>query len=173
MKSRWGLGISLVFAHTLNSSGVVSMALAVIITPWKPGSLPYLLQEGNGEHCYQAAYILGFPYFVANILFNSNRTTQQHLSSVTIGKSNHILSSVTSAAQGWEIHRPDLCNISSLKAEGQRSNVGLADISQSKMCDVIYPMFTRIHKHERTLEKRSQSLPIIHSALTHLGDAQR
>lgn len=54
MKSRWGLGISLVFAHTLNSSGVVSMALAVIITLWKLGSLPYLLFrmssfEGNGE----------------------------------------------------------------------------------------------------------------------------
>lgn len=124
-------------------------------------------------HCYQVAYILGFAYFVANILFNTNRTAQRYLSSVTIGKCNHILSSVTSAAQGWEIHRPDLCNISSLKAEGQRSNVGLADISQSKMCDVIYPMFTRIHKHERTLEKRSQSLPIIHSALTHLDDAQR
>lgn len=128
-------------------------------------------------HCLSGrirSSVLGFPYFVANILFTTNRTPQRYLSTVTIGKCKHILSAVTSAVQGWEIHRPDLCNnVSSLKAVGQRSNVGLADIPQSKMCDVIYPMFTRIHKHEGTLEKRSQLLPIIHSALTHLGDAQR
>lgn len=163
------------------------MALAVIITLWKPGSLPNLLFrmssfEGNGQkdhalsfrsHTFKRFRISIFPYFVANILFTTNRTPQPYLSTVTIGKCKHILSVVTSAVQGWEIHRPDLCNVSSLKAVGQRSNVGLADIPQSKMCDVIYPMFTRIHKHEGTLEKRSQLLPIIHSALTHLGDAQR
>ncbi len=60
IKSWWGLRIFLVFAHTLNSSGVVSMALAVIITLWK--SLPHF------PTCYLGCLpFKEIPFFVENI----------------------------------------------------------------------------------------------------------
>ncbi len=123
IKSWWGLRIFLVFAHTLNSSGVVSMALAVIITLWK--SLPHF------PTCYLGRLPLKeIPFFCReySCIFTSRLHTfsfcckdfhmlLQIFCLTQTGHRNDIFpvsplanaitfwASVTSAVQGWEIHR--------------------------------------------------------------------